>query len=138
MNLLTTALQVKQLTRDEAQRGYPVKIRGVITLVRNTGTGFIIQDDTAAIDVWWQQSSTETSLPRVGDYWEVEGQTFAEFAPNIRSSHATRLGVGTMPEPLHPTWDQLINGSLDTLYVELQGFVTAAELFSVEYAWGSF
>jgi signal transduction histidine kinase len=127
LTLLTTALQVKQLTRDEAQRGYPVKLRGVITLVRYSGTGFIIQDDTSAIDVWWQQSATDTSLPRVGDYWEVTGQTFAEFAPNIRAGRATRLGIGTMPESLHPTWDQLINGSLDTRYVELQGIVTAAE-----------
>lgn len=124
--LLTTTLQVKQLTREQAQRGYPVKIHGVITLVRGTGSGFIIQDDTSAIDVWWPPYSS-TSLPRIGDEWEVEGNTFAEFSPNIRISRARRLGVGAMPEPLHPAWDQLLNGSLDTRYVELQGIVTATD-----------
>jgi signal transduction histidine kinase len=124
--VLTTILQVKQLTREQAQTGYPVHIRGVITLVRNNASGFIIQDDTSAIDVWWPLSAN-TSLPRVGDYWEVEGKTFAEFAPNITATRATRLGEGTMPEPLHPAWDQLLNGSLDTRYVELQGIVTAVD-----------
>jgi signal transduction histidine kinase len=120
--LLTTVVKVKQLTREQAQLGYPVKIRGVITLVRGSGTGFIIQDDTSAIDVWWERYSS-TSLPRVGDEWEVEGKTFAEFSPNIRVGHAQRVGVGAMPEPLHPTWDQMLNGSLDTRYVEIQGVV---------------
>jgi signal transduction histidine kinase len=124
--LLTTIQQVKQLEREQAQRGYPVKIRGVITLVRGSGSGFILQDDTSAIDVWWQPYAN-TSLPRLGDYWEIEGETFAEFSPNIRARRAVRLGVGTMPEPVHPAWDQLLNGSLDTRYVELQGIVTAAD-----------
>jgi len=121
--LLGTILQIKQLTREQAKLAYPIKIRGVITLVRGTGTGFILQDDTSAIDVWWPPHSS-TSLPLVGDYWEVEGTTFAEFSPNIQVSRATRLGPGIIPDPLHPAWDQLLNGSLDTRYVELQGIVT--------------
>jgi signal transduction histidine kinase len=34
------------------------------------------------------------------------------------------LGAGLLPEPVRPTWDQLINGSLDAQYVEVQGIVT--------------
>ena len=34
------------------------------------------------------------------------------------------LGVGRLPQPVHPTWDQLMNGSLDAQYVELQGIIT--------------
>jgi signal transduction histidine kinase len=124
--LLTSVRQVKQLSREQAQQGYPAKIHGVITLVRGDLSGFIIQDDTSAIDVWWTPYSN-TSQPRVGDYWEVEGETFAEFSPNIRAHSATRLGAGTLPDPIHPAWDQLLNGSLDTLYVEVQGIVTATE-----------
>lgn len=121
---LTKILQIKQLPRERAQSGVPVKIRGVITLVRGSGTGFIIQDDTSAIDVWWSPHSN-TSLPRVGDFWEVEGNTFVEFSPNVRVKRALRLGAGVVPEPLRPDWDQLLNGSLDTRYVELQGIVTS-------------
>jgi len=122
--VLTTVEQIKRLPRGEWQRGYPVKIRGVITTVLDGG--FFIQDSTRSIYArWW--SPTDNDVPRLGDFWEIEGTTFAEFAPNIQVSRATRVGTGTLPEPLHPTWDQLMNGSLDTEYVEIQGIVTAVE-----------
>jgi len=124
--ILTNIQQIKQLTREQAGRRYPVKIQGVVTLVRDHGCGVIIQDDTSAIDVWWPPYSTAT-LPKVGDYWEIMGATSVKFSPIIESQRAVRLGDGIMPEPLRPAWEQLLNGSLDTRYVEIQGVVTAAE-----------
>jgi signal transduction histidine kinase len=121
--LLTTIEQVKSLSREEAQRGYPVQIRGILTAPLNGG--FFIQDSTWAIFVDWDDA-TNTTL-KAGDYWEVGGKTYVQFAPNILADHAVRIGVGTLPEPLHPTWDQLNNGSLDTRYVEVQGIVTSTE-----------
>jgi signal transduction histidine kinase len=119
--LLTTVEQIKHLAREECQRGYPVKIRGVITSVLDSG--FFIQDSTRSIYArWW--APTDKDWPRVGDFWEVEGKTFAEFAPNVMVSRAARIGAGTLPEALRPTWDQLINGSLDTEYIEVQGIIT--------------
>jgi signal transduction histidine kinase len=128
--LLSTIEQVKSLSREEAQRGYPVQIRGIITAPLLGG--FFIQDSTWAIYVRWDEATNEaTSITlHAGDYWLVKGQTFAEFAPNIRASTAVRLGPGTFPEPLRPAWDQLINGSLDTRYVELQGIVTTVDTIS--------
>src|SRR5437660_12669177 len=35
------------------------------------------------------------------------------------------LGAGVLPQPVRSTWDQLINGSLDTQYVEIEGIVTS-------------
>ena len=118
--LLGSIEQVKSLSREEAERGYPVKIRGVITAPLSGG--FFIQDSTWAIYVRWDEGADLTL--HAGDYWEVEGRTYAEFAPNVLASRAVWLGPGILPEPLHPTWDQLMNGSLDTRYVELQGIVT--------------
>jgi signal transduction histidine kinase len=122
--LLTKIEQVKGLSRQEAQRGYPVRVRGIITTPLSGG--FFIQDVTWAIYVR-TPTEIQADIPRAGDYWEVEGDTFAEFAPNILARRAARLGAGLLPEPLHPTWDQLINGSLDTRYVEIQGVVTAVD-----------
>ncbi|MEY2429032.1 MAG: hypothetical protein QOJ40_1917, partial [Verrucomicrobiota bacterium] len=122
--LLTTVGQIKRLSREEAERGYPVKIQGVITAPQIGG--FFIQDATWAIYVRLGDPAS-MDVPGVGEYWEVEGVTFAEFAPNIRAHRIVRLGTGTLPEPLRPTWDQLINGSLDTQYVEVQGIVTAVD-----------
>ncbi|HTI98949.1 MAG TPA: ATP-binding protein [Dongiaceae bacterium] len=123
--LLTTVEQVKQMSRAEAQRGYPVKVRGVITFVWPQA-GFFLQDATWSIDVRMQPAAGNAT-PQIGDYWEVEGVTFADFAPDINASKGVKLGPGTLPEPVHPDWGQLLDGSLDTQYVEVQGVVSAAE-----------
>src|SRR4029077_12727115 len=102
--LLTTIEQVKRLNRREAQRSYPVKIRGTITTT--LPGGFFIQDATSAIYVLWQNSIL-AEPPRLAEYWEIGGVTFAQFAPNVRARRAVRLGTGVLPEPLRPTWDQL-------------------------------
>lgn len=116
--------QIKRLTREQWQLNHPVKVRGVVTAVLDSG--FFIQDSSGSIYARWN-APTDKDTPRIGDLWEIEGVTFAEFAPNIQVSHARFLGRGFLPIPLHPTWDQLINGSLDTEYIEVQGIVTAVE-----------
>lgn len=121
--LLTTIEAVKSLSHNEAKQGYPVKIRGIITSL--PPDGFTIQDATAATYVATNDARL-SAMPCIGDYWEVEGTTYAYFAPTILAARAVQLGPGILPEPLHATWDQLINGSLDNRYVEIQGVVIAA------------
>ncbi len=121
---LTTVAEIKHLKREEAMRGYPVKIRGVITWSEQTAV--VLQDTTSGIFVDEVEVDDSWDL-RPWEYWEVEGVTEAQFSPMIRAKHVTRLGRGVMPEPVRPTWDQLINGSLDTHYVELRGVATAVE-----------
>ena len=41
-------------------------------------------------------------------------------------SRLKSLGAGTLPEPVQPTWDQLMNGSLDDQQVEIRGVVEEA------------
>ena len=123
--VLTTAEQVQRLRRDEARRGYPVKIRGVLPWISGDYQALVVQDSTRAIYVkgfsTWAQN-----LPHVGEYWEIEGVSDpADFSPVVQATKAARLGIGRLPEPMRPNWDQLLNGSLDAQYVEVQGIVTA-------------
>jgi hypothetical protein len=46
---LTTAKQVRELTTDEANRGYPVRLRAVVTYVDFDSPDFFAQDATAGI-----------------------------------------------------------------------------------------
>jgi signal transduction histidine kinase len=120
--VLTTIEQIKRLKYDEAQRGYPVKIRGVIIWSRKTAV--IIQDSTQAIYVD-EVAATEPDPFRVGELWEIEGVTVGRFSPVVLARRVVRLGMGTLPEPAHPVWDQLLNASLDSRYAEVQGIVLA-------------
>lgn len=125
--LLTSASEVHQLSREEAQRGYPVKIRGVITCVLPERQAFTIQDATRGIYVV-DSSESRSVAPKIGEYLEIEGKTDPSlFAPVVLADHLKDLGAGSMPEPVRPTWDRLMNGSLDAQYVELQGVITTID-----------
>jgi signal transduction histidine kinase len=123
--VLTTAAQVHELSREEAQLGYPVKIHGIITCVLPERQAFTIQDATRGIYVVDSSESRSVS-PKIGEYLEVEGKTDPSlFAPIVIANSVKELGTGYTPQPIQPTWDRLMNGSLDAQYVELQGVVTA-------------
>jgi signal transduction histidine kinase len=123
--VLTTASEVHQLNREEAQRGYPVKIQGVVTCVLPERQAFTIQDATRGLYVV-DSSESRSVPPKIGEYLEVEGKTDPSlFAPIVDADRVADLGVGRLPPPVHPAWEQLMNGSLDAQYVELQGIVTS-------------
>ena len=123
--VLTTADEVHHLKRMEAQSGYPVRICGVVTST-SLYYGFTIQDSTSGVFVMG------SDLVRVGDFVEVEGVTDSgNFAPMIKLIRMNRLGAGRLPEPIRPQWDQLMNGSMDAQYVEIEGIVTAVSTLGV-------
>jgi signal transduction histidine kinase len=125
--LLVTASEIHRLKREEAQRGYPVKIRGVVTSVLPEHQAFTIQDSTRGIYVI-DFSESRSDSPRIGELLEVEGETDPSlFAPVVDARRVRVLGAAELPEPVHPTRDQLLNGSLDAQYVEIQGILTSVQ-----------
>lgn len=125
--LLTTAAEVHRLKREEAERGYPVRIRGVITSVLPEHQAFTLQDSTRGIYII-DSSESRADAPRIGQYLEVEGVSDpGQFAPVIDAAKIRVLGGGNMPAPVSPSWHQLMNGSLDAQYVEIQGILTSVQ-----------
>lgn len=116
--LLTRAIQVKSLSRTEALRRYPAKIQGVVTA--RVGRDLIIQDSSWSVYCYCSGVPLSDTA-RIGDYWELEGDSCIDFAPSVEAHSGRYLRPGMPPEPLRPTWDELINGSLDTQYIEVQG-----------------
>ncbi len=126
--LISQAAQAKQLTRAEAQRGYPTRIRGLITA--HIVGGYSIQDATWSIFFKFDDTYGGR-VPTVGEFWEITGKTTNIFAPCIIVNHADYLSDGILPEPSRPTLDQLINGSLDTQYIEIQGIAVSVKTNSL-------
>jgi len=121
---LTAAGQVQRLNPAQAEQHLPVRVRGVVT--QASTTSMVVQDATGGVFVHYS-SEDWTGQPRIGDVWEVAGTTDpGDFSPVVYATNAVFLGRGTLPEPIRPTWDQLLNGSLDAQYVEVRGVVTAA------------
>lgn len=125
--VLTTAQAIKALNREEAARQYPFEIHGVVTAVIPAFAGAVLQDATRGVYV--EETNLNASQPlRRGEFCEITGVTGPGlFAPVVMAKRVVHLGEGYLPEPIHPTWDQLINGSLDSQYTEIEGIVTAVQ-----------
>jgi signal transduction histidine kinase len=133
--VLTTPEEVRRLKREEAARGYPVKMQGVVICVVADRHAFVLQ--AASNAVWAVNFSTNTAdLPRAGEFLNVEGVTDkGSFAPIVRAGRVTSLGLKGFPEPILPAWDQLMNGSLDDQFVELRGLVENVADSADGWAW---
>ncbi|MEI6195030.1 MAG: ATP-binding protein [Verrucomicrobiota bacterium] len=122
--LLTAADQIARLDRNELARNPAVRLRGVVTCIwPDYFPNFVLQDSTRGVFV---QLAETNGLSEVhpGDFLEVEG--YADrgvFSPLVRALKVKRLGDGRFPDPVRPAWDQLVNGSLDNQYVEIEGII---------------
>jgi signal transduction histidine kinase len=122
---LASAAQVQGLRIEDARRGLPVRLRGIVTAARNASSErwLSLQDETRGIFV--QLSAVSNAFPAFRERWEVVGRSGAgDFAPVVIAEKMTLLGDGRLPEPVRPTWSELVNGSRDVQWAEIQGLVT--------------
>ena len=128
---LLTVGKIQGLSNEEASRHLPVRIQGVVTSIAPPMFRYMsVQDETRGIFV--RLSSSVKSSVVVGQLCEVVGHTDAgDFAPVLVAENVNIIGKGRMPSPSRPAWKELINGSMDIQWVELQGLVTAVNSNSV-------
>ncbi len=122
---ITSVARVQSLPIDLARKALPVRIRGTVTDSTKTGQEhwMSFQDDTRGIFVSLRAITNAT--PMFGELWELEGRSAAgDFAPVVVAEKVTPLGEGLLPQPIQPTWPELLNGSLDVQWAELKGVVT--------------
>jgi PAS domain S-box-containing protein len=125
--LLTTAQQIRELTPDEANRGYPVRLRAVVTYFDAAQLDFLVQDATAGIYVNDPAQARHAPFA-VGDLLEIGGVTEdPDFAPQIGSPHCKLIGHAPLPAPRHAGFDALISTREDSQWVEFEGVVREAE-----------
>ncbi|HEY5040716.1 MAG TPA: PA14 domain-containing protein, partial [Verrucomicrobiae bacterium] len=119
--------QIQSLSKEEAARHLPVRIQGVVTSIAPSLFGFMsVQDETRGTFVRLSPSVEVADF--FGQFCEVVGYTDAgDFAPIVVAGKVNVIGRGRMPTPARPTRKELINGSMDAQWVELQGLVTAVQ-----------
>jgi len=99
-------------------------LKGVITFNSEALYSRFLQDETAGIYL------LETNLPplRAGQRIAVEGVTRpGEYAPVVEANSVNVLGDGTFPAPRRVTAQDLVSGSQDSQFVELEGLVRAVQ-----------
>ena len=121
---LTHADQIRRLSPEQASLGYPVLVRGVITMDA-PAPDFFVQDATAGIYV---EGSASPKYPHLlGQFVEVEGVTGpGRFAPVIRETKFRVLGQGTLPKAQLFPFTELANGQQDSQWAQVRGIVRSA------------
>ncbi|HEY6334021.1 MAG TPA: response regulator [Blastocatellia bacterium] len=101
--VIETAAELRELSPDDALRGYPVHARGVVTFHRGSANVLIFQDATGGAMV--DTSGLPGVQVRTGQEIEVDGATARGDAFNtINPTSITVLGQGQLPNavPLGP------------------------------------
>lgn len=117
--LLKTAREIHRLSREESKRGYPVAIQGIVICSNPPHRLFFIQDETAGIYVYL---TSEGPWPQLGDRVKITGETApGNFARIVLNPVITVLGKGELPVARSASYDQILNGNLDSQWVTVQG-----------------
>ncbi|HEY6292655.1 MAG TPA: ATP-binding protein [Terriglobia bacterium] len=121
---LTSSEQIRELTPDQANRGYPVHLKGVVTYNRLDLLDFYIQDSTGGIYV----NDPKQSVPfKPGQLLDIVGVTEdPDFAPQIGKPRYRVIGQAPLPEPRKESLDALRSTRNDSQWVEFEGVVQGA------------
>src|SRR5579871_3221368 len=121
--VLTQVSDIRKLTAKEAQQGFPVRLRGVVTYFDTIGPDMFFQDATGGI---WVNRLNTLPVARKGELIELEGVTVqTDFAPDIGKPHWRVVGNGAMPKPQHPSYERLASAAEDSNWVEVEATIRA-------------
>ena len=124
--VLTQAAQIRALTSREAQRQYPIRLRGVLTYYVPELRLTFFQDSTAGIYVNILGTPPEA---HTGDLVEVRGVSGAGFfAPEVEHPEIRVLGKASLPPARPFPLENLLSGEQDSQFVEVHGIVHSARI----------
>jgi signal transduction histidine kinase len=127
--VLTQAAQIRALTSREAQRQYPVSLRGVLTYYMPELRLTFFQDSTAGIYVNFLGTPPEA---HTGDLVEVRGVSGAGFfAPEVEHPEIRVIGKASLPPARRFALEDLLSGEQDSQFVEVRGIVHSARIESM-------
>jgi PAS domain S-box-containing protein len=121
--LLSSISAIKSLSKEDAVKKLPVRIRAVVTKIDPAAGQMFLQDDTGGIYSTFVQPSEEAAR---GDLVEVEGETDpGGYLPIVTSARIRRVGTGELPVAQPATAVMLAESALDARRVEVEGIVTS-------------
>jgi signal transduction histidine kinase len=137
--VLTRVEEIRELSREDAEKGLPVRLRGVV-IYRAAGSSFFnVHDGTQSATVQlfrafdrkiWAGGKLPATESEPGAVIEIEGITgSAGYSPVIIPIRFKRVGTEPLPPPLRTTMERLISGSLVSQRVQIEGIVQRAVRF---------
>ena len=131
---LTSVAQIRSLSREEAAKALPVRLRGVVTwqdsdampafFVHDGGLNIWVGRSIAMSRMIWQGGEPPAKDCEVGALVEIEGVTDpGGYAPCVLPVRFNRVGSGPLPAARRLPLERLLSGSEDGQRVEVEGVV---------------
>jgi signal transduction histidine kinase len=123
--VLNTVAQIRNLPAPEAERGFPVSVRGVVTYYESDSAEKLqfVQDGTAGIYIGLGSKESD-GFPPAGTSIDVSGFTSpGGFAPIIEAEAVRAMGPGQWPEAPPVNSQLLMLGAEDSQWIKLNGVV---------------
>jgi signal transduction histidine kinase len=118
--VLRTAVAVKSLTRDEANRGYPVELEGVVTHRNTWHSGVVLQDASGGVYIF--RAIPPVPFLEPGQRVRLVGRTLmGGFAPLVMERSAEVLGTAPLPKPVRVQPGDVFHGWEENRWAEVQG-----------------
>jgi len=127
--ILTNVEQIRRLTPEQANLGYPVHMQGVVTYYDAETTNppsaaVFVQDDTGGIAL--NAPVLEPKL-KAGQIIDLEGVAEApDFAPQIGNPRWRVIGEAPLPKPRRVALEDMLSTAEDSRWVEIEGIVRQA------------
>ncbi len=132
---LTNIREILKLTRAEASKGYPIRIRAVVTYYGRSvpdehgsdpSPDLFLHDATGGI---WVNLDKAAPAARVGDLLDLSGiSEQPDFAPQIGHAHWKTLGSSPLPKARRVTFSEMASSREDAQWVEAEGIVRSASV----------
>jgi len=124
--VLTQAAQIRRLNSEEAQRHYPIRLRGVLTYYIPELHLTFFHDSSAGIYI---NILGTPPVAQTGDLVEVRGVSGAGFfAPQVDNPELHVLGKASLPATRLFSLEDLLSGKQDSQFVEVRGIVHSARI----------
>ncbi len=123
--VLTEIKEVLKLSKEEARKRYPVRVRGVITFADAYENSLFLQDGDDGI---YLMQVEQSQALKAGQLAEVTGVTLAGGVLNmITVSKVVVLGEGVLPAPVAVGYHQAMSGEFDSRRVRFKGVIQSGE-----------
>ncbi len=127
LHKLRRAAQVLELSPEEAARGHPVELFGVVTWSHPDSPYFYVQDSTRGVCVR-NAGAWPRDPPTVGASVRVGGHTaMGPFTPLVQFEHYALIGGLSLPDAREIGLEQVLGGAEEARLVELHGYLRTVE-----------
>jgi diguanylate cyclase (GGDEF)-like protein len=123
---LSPLSSVVAISSAEAANHIPVSFEATVTYSRPFENTLFVQDGDAAIFVYG--SGKAKLVP--GDRVLVTGTMRPSFKPYVVPTEVKQIGHGALPKPIHPSYEQMCRGEVDSKLVTVHAVIRSADILS--------